>query len=65
MANKIGDWIQTYTGKQFYPLDPDIELIDLMDIAHTLSLQCKIRRPLPLFLFGRATFPDSRQLGAA
>ena len=29
-----GDWLQTYTGKQFYPLDPQPEDIDIQDIAH-------------------------------
>lgn len=33
-----GDWIQTYTGKRFYPLDPRADDIDLVDIAHALSL---------------------------
>lgn len=35
------DWIQTFTGKQFYPLEPRVEDIDIMDIAHSLSLQCR------------------------
>lgn len=34
-------WIQTYTGRQFFPLDPDPESIDIRDIAHSLSLQCR------------------------
>lgn len=34
-------WIQTYTGKKFYPLDPDPDLLDIRDIAHALSLQCR------------------------
>ena len=34
-------WLQTFTGKQFYPLEPRIEDIDIMDIAHSLSLQCR------------------------
>lgn len=33
--------IQTYTGKCFYPLDPRPEEIDILDIAHALSLQCR------------------------
>lgn len=33
-----GDWIQTYTGKCFYPLDPRADDIDIVDIAHALSL---------------------------
>jgi len=36
-----GDWIQTYTGKQFYPLDPSSEEIDILDIAWSLSNQCR------------------------
>lgn len=36
-----GDWIQTFTGKQFWPLDPRPEEIDIEDIAHSLSLLCR------------------------
>ena len=36
-----GDWMQTYTGKQFWPLDPRAEEIDILDIAHSLSMQCR------------------------
>jgi len=36
-----GDWIQTWTGKQFYPLDPRPEEIDLMDIVVPLSRICR------------------------
>lgn len=36
-----GDWMQTYTGKRFYPLDPRAEDIDIRDIAHSLSLLCR------------------------
>jgi 5'-deoxynucleotidase YfbR-like HD superfamily hydrolase len=35
------DWIQTYTGKQFYPLAPRHEDVDIIDIAHALSMQCR------------------------
>ncbi len=34
-------WIQTYTGKQFWPLDPRPADVDLHDIAHALSLKCR------------------------
>lgn len=34
-------WIQTFTGKQFFPLEAHLEQIDLRDIAHALSLQCR------------------------
>lgn len=36
-----GDWIQTYTGKRFWPLDPRPKDIDIRDIAHALSQQCR------------------------
>jgi len=38
---RIGDWIQTYTGKVFYPLDPREDEIDIIDVAHALSLICR------------------------
>lgn len=34
-------WIQTFTGRKFFPLDPDPEMICIEDIAHSLSLQCR------------------------
>jgi hypothetical protein len=34
-------WIKTYTGKQFWPLDPKPEDVDIRDIAHALSLICR------------------------
>jgi uncharacterized protein len=36
-----GDWEHTFTGKQFWPLDPKSDEIDLEDIAHGLSQQCR------------------------
>lgn len=36
-----GDWIQTYKQRQFWPLDPRSEDIDIEDIAHSLSLICR------------------------
>lgn len=41
MTMRNGDWIQTYTGRQFFPIDPRAEDIDVHDIAHALSLQCR------------------------
>jgi hypothetical protein len=35
------DWIQTFTGKKFFPLEPQIEDICIEDIAHSLSMQCR------------------------
>jgi uncharacterized protein len=34
-------WIQTYTGKKFFPLSPKIEDICIEDIAHSLSMLCR------------------------
>lgn len=36
-----GDFMETYTGRQFHPLDPDPEDIDIVDIAHALSQVCR------------------------
>lgn len=33
--------IQLYSGKYFSPLNPDINQIDIEDIAHSLSMQCR------------------------
>lgn len=38
---RIGSWMQTFTGRKFFPLDPRIEDIDIRDIAHSLSLTCR------------------------
>lgn len=32
-----GDWMETYTGVRFFPLDPRPEEVNLTDIAHHLS----------------------------
>lgn len=36
-----GDWFQTFTGVEFWPLDPRPEDIVLEDIAHGLSHICR------------------------
>lgn len=36
-----GDWMLTFTGHQFYPMAPRPEDVDLLDIAHSLSMQCR------------------------
>lgn len=38
---RIGDWILTFTGVEFYPFDPRPEDIHIEDIAHALSMQCR------------------------
>ena len=34
-------WIQTFTGKKFYPQNPTMDSICIEDIAHSLSNQCR------------------------
>lgn len=40
-ASRIGDWMQTATGKAFWPLDPRPEEIHIEDIAAGLSRLCR------------------------
>ena len=35
------DWIQTFTGRRFHPLDPLDAELDVRDIAHSLSMLCR------------------------
>lgn len=35
------DYIETYSGRRFYFLEPEADSIDITDIAHSLSLQCR------------------------
>lgn len=34
-------WIQTYTGRQFWPLEPAVEDVSITDITHALSMLCR------------------------
>lgn len=36
-----GDWMQTFSGRRFWPLDPRPEDVAIEDIAHSLSLQTR------------------------
>ncbi|QJW47843.1 phosphohydrolase [bacterium BFN5] len=36
-----GDWIETYTGIKFWPLDPLPHEVSLNDIAHALAMLCR------------------------
>jgi hypothetical protein len=40
-ATRKGDWITTFLGVHFYPLDPRPDEIQIEDIAHALSNQCR------------------------
>lgn len=39
--NPRGDWIQTASGQQFWPMDPQPHEVYLDDIAHALSMLCR------------------------
>lgn len=41
MTERIGDWIQTYSGRCFWPLSPRAEDVYVEDIAHALSMKCR------------------------
>ena len=36
-----GDWMQTFTGRAYWPLDPQPGDVDIRDIAHALSMMCR------------------------
>lgn len=40
-AERRGDWMTTFTGRRFWPLDPRPEDVCLEDIAHALARQCR------------------------
>lgn len=41
MADKVDNWIPTFTGKKVDPFHLTEEDIDINDIAHSLALQCR------------------------
>lgn len=40
-VSRAGGWLCTATGREFWPLDPRPEEVDIEDIAHALSLACR------------------------
>ncbi|RVI65316.1 hypothetical protein [Sinorhizobium meliloti] len=38
---RLGDWMQTASGRKFWPMDPQPHEVFIEDIAHSLSLQCR------------------------
>lgn len=40
-APRGGDWLQTFLGKQFWPIDPRAADVEIEDIAHSLSMICR------------------------
>lgn len=41
VSPRKGDWIQTFSGRKFWPLDPRPEEIHLIDIAAGLAKECR------------------------
>ena len=41
MSERRGDWMQTATGRQFWPLDPRPDEVHIEDIAAALSKVCR------------------------
>lgn len=39
--NEDEGWMQTFTGKKFFPLKPNVDDICIEDIAHHLSMLCR------------------------
>lgn len=40
-VTRRGDWMQTYRGQMFWPMDPHPDEVDIVDIAHALSNACR------------------------
>ncbi|MEO3386031.1 hypothetical protein [Mesorhizobium sp. CAU 1741] len=38
---RTGEWMQTFSGGQFWPLDPRADEVNIVDIASALSMQCR------------------------
>lgn len=40
-TERKGDWMQTFTGRQYWPLDPRADDVCLEDIGHHLGMMCR------------------------
>ena len=47
VEREVPKWIRTYTGRRFYPLAPCVDDIEIADIAHALSNQCRFSGHCP------------------
>lgn len=71
MDNRKGEWIETFTGKKFYPFDPRPEDVCIKDIAHALSMLCRFGGHCKQFysvaqhsvILSRNVSPESRLRG--
>lgn len=41
MNPRVGDWMQTHSGRAYWPLSPRVADVDIADIAHALSMICR------------------------
>ncbi len=47
--DRRGDWMITATGRRFWPIDPRIEDVSFIDIAHGLAATCRYGGHTALF----------------
>lgn len=40
-ADRAGNWMQTFSGRQFWPIDPRADEVEIEDIAHALAHACR------------------------
>lgn len=40
-GDRVGNWLQTFSGRQFFPLDPRPDEVFIVDIAHALAHSCR------------------------
>ena len=55
-----GDWMQTATGRQFWPMDPRPHEVFIEDIAHALSMICRFTEIARMHI---SNIGGSRQVG--
>lgn len=50
VKQQLEPWIETYTGKKIYFLKPNPDDFDIIDIAHSLSMQCRFTGHVESFM---------------
>lgn len=40
-TGRVGNWMQTFSGRQFWPVDPRADEVFIVDIAHSLANLCR------------------------
>lgn len=64
MTERVGHFTTTFTGRQFWPLDPRPEDVCIEDVAHHLSLICRFGGATPsLYSVAQHSVLVSRWLG--